>query len=275
MTSLTRSEPRVVVVTGATGGLGRSFARHYASQGMTVVLVARNTSALDTQAAQLRAQYGVEAIPMAADLTTPDGLDNVARYCAEHRVDFLINNAGIAFTQAFADLPASALREEIMLDFHAQIMLTHAALPQMLTRHSGSVVLVASLAGLIPADGDAGYVASKAGLIGFATSLNLRYRRDGVSVVAVCPGFVRTNIYQASGARDPELPPWMWSTPQRTVELSARHLSRGRKRIVIPVLRDRLLLTGWRLLPAALQGAIAHALYADTTSRAAPTNGCT
>lgn len=263
MSSTSHPTPAVALITGATGGLGRAFAAHYGSNGADLVLVARTKDALEEQAHDLQSRHGIAVTTISADLATPEGLGEVTDYCAKHRVDALVNNAGIGFPKALGDLPVEAVRRELVLDFHAPVMLAHAVLPQMLARGSGLIILVASLAGLIPADHDAGYVAAKAGLIGLARSLHHRYGHDGLSVAAVCPGFVRTGIYRASGAVDPELPSWMWSSPQLTVAASMRHLAKGKRRVIVPSFRDRLLLAGWRILPEGLKSVAARAFYGD------------
>lgn len=254
----------VVLVTGATGGLGAAFAEYFASRGWAIVLSARNCEALDRLAQKLRADHGARVEVVAADLTTSDGIAMLTGYCTTHRVDAVINNAGAAHTRPFAALPREVIEQEILLDFHAQVMITHAVLAQMTQRGRGWIVIVASLAGLIPADDDSGYVAAKAGLIGLAESLHYQLSNTGVQVTALCPGFVRTNIYRAAGDHDPDLPAWMWSTPERTVTHGMRRLIRTRKAIVVPERHDRLLLAGWRLLPKALRTRTAQAMYEPT-----------
>lgn len=182
----------VVLVTGATGGLGAAFAEYFATRGWAIVLSARNPEALGHLAQKLTASHGARVEVVAADLTTRAGIITLTSYCTTHRVDAVINNAGAAHTRPFAALPREVIEQEIVLDFHAQVMITHAVLSQMTQRGRGWIVLVASLAGLIPADNDSGYVAAKAGLIGLAESLHYRLSNTGVQVTALCPGFVRT-----------------------------------------------------------------------------------
>ncbi|MGN6037143.1 SDR family NAD(P)-dependent oxidoreductase [Brevibacterium casei] len=260
MTSIVRTGP-VVLITGATGGLGAAFADYFARRGWTAVLSARDPATLERLARRIEARHGARVETIPADLTTAAGIATITNYCTTRRIDAVINNAGAAHTRPFAVVAREAIEDEIVLDFHAHVMITHAALGQMVRRGTGTIVLVASLAGLIPADDDSGYVAAKAGLIGLAESLHYQLSTTGVRISALCPGFVRTNIYRAAGDTDPDLPSWMWSTPERTIARGMRTLARKNTPIIVPEHHDRLLLTAWRLLPTFLRARIARTMY--------------
>ncbi|MCS6710568.1 SDR family NAD(P)-dependent oxidoreductase [Brachybacterium sp. EF45031] len=106
----------VVLVTGATGGLGAAFAEYFASRGWSIVLSARNCEALERFAQKLTADHGARVEVLAADLTTSDGIATLTGYCTTHRVDAVVNNAGAAHTRPFAALPREVIEQEIVLD---------------------------------------------------------------------------------------------------------------------------------------------------------------
>ncbi|MFJ6654456.1 SDR family NAD(P)-dependent oxidoreductase [Microbacterium sp. NPDC091313] len=243
--------PRTAVITGASSGLGAEFARQLSARGMAVVLVARDREALEGVAAEIRGRGGTAEV-LAADLLAPRQRERViARLTdAEHPVDMLVNNAGYGLPLAFE---RNDVEEEVRhLDLHVEVpmRLMRAALPAMLARGSGRIVNVASVAALVPRGT---YGAVKSWLVSFSRWANVRYRPSGVSVTAVCPGFVHTNFHERLG-----LPPGqegvsagMWLDAPDVVREALRDVARGRS-VSIPSLRYKALVAVSRLLPDAV-----------------------
>lgn len=252
--------PQVAIITGASSGIGYAFAEHYAAAGYELHLIARRTLPLKATAQRLQSQHSVTVRTLSADLTTKEGLSVVLQHCHDQNPTVLINNAGIAYTDSFSSLTQDALERELQLDFTAQILLTKSVLPQMQQCRQGTIVLVSSLAALIPADNDSGYVAAKAGLNAFAESMHHQMAPSGVHIVATCPGFVRTNIYQAAGSSDPAIPRWLWSTPTSIVQNTLRRVGKGRA-VILPRWHDRALHRMWTLIPRKVKGVIARRMY--------------
>jgi short-subunit dehydrogenase len=183
------------MITGPTAGIGHSFATQLAARGHDLVLVARNAERLEQVAAELRASYGVEVEVMTADLVDRGQLASVeARLADRDRpVDLLVNNAGFGLKQRFLDNPVEA--EHAMLDVlvTAVLRLSHAALGPMSERGAGGVINVSSVAAFLPRGT---YAAAKAWVNSFSEWAANEYRGQGVTVMALCPGFTKTEFHE-------------------------------------------------------------------------------
>ncbi|KAA9111039.1 SDR family NAD(P)-dependent oxidoreductase [Microbacterium rhizomatis] len=243
---------RTALITGASSGLGAEYARQLAGRGAALVLVARDRSALDALAAEIRADHHVAVEVMAADLLHERQRAKVVSRLTDtgHPIDVLVNNAGFGLPLAFE---SNDIADEVRhLDLHVEVpmRLTHAALGPMLARGSGRIINVASVAGFLPRST---YGACKGWLISFSRWANGRYRARGVTVTAVCPGFVHTNFHERLG-----LPPgeegvasWMWLSAPDVVSESLRDAARG-KAVSIPSLRYKAIVAVSRLVPPAI-----------------------
>jgi short-subunit dehydrogenase len=236
------------MVTGASSGLGAEFARQLAARGADLVLVARDRDALAVVAAEVGERYGVEAEILSADLLSAEGLAAVEARAAG--VDLLVNNAGFGLDLAFEQNPIDAEVRHLRLHVEAAMRLSRSALPAMLERGSGRIVNVASVAGFVPRGT---YGAAKGWLISFSRWANVVYRPRGVSVTAVCPGFVHTNFHERLGLPPGQegVPPGMWLDATTVVREGLRDAARGRS-VSVPSWRYKVLVTLSRLLPDGL-----------------------
>lgn len=237
---------RTALVTGASSGLGAEFARQLAARGADVILAARDRAALAAVADGIRSTCGSNVEVLAADLLDADDLRAVeARVAAG--VDLLVNNAGFGLDLSFE---ANDIADEVRhLRLHVEVAmrLTHAALPAMLARGSGRIVNVASVAGFVPRGT---YGAVKGWLISFSRWANVAYAPRGVTVTAVCPGFVHTNFHERLGLPPGQegVPPGMWLDAETVVREGLRDAARGRA-VSIPSWRYTLLVAASRVLP--------------------------
>ncbi|WP_067804490.1 SDR family NAD(P)-dependent oxidoreductase [Actinomadura formosensis] len=183
---------RTALVTGASSGIGESFARLLAGRGTGLVIVARRAELLDGLARELVERYRVAVEVVAADLTDPAQRAEVEGRLRAEPVELLVNNAGYGAFGAFAELPLDEHLAQIELNVAALVRLTHAALPGMIARGRGGVLNVASMAGFAPSPGSATYGATKAYVAAFSESLHSEVAGKGVHVTALCPGFTRT-----------------------------------------------------------------------------------
>jgi uncharacterized protein len=243
---------RTALVTGASSGLGAEFARQLAARGMDVVLVARDADALDALAASLRERHGVGAETLVADLLDPPQRDGVAARLAdaERPVDLLVNSAGFGLALSFEDTPVEDEARHLALHVEVPLRLMRAVLPGMLARGSGRVVNVASVAGFVPRGT---YGAAKAWIISFSRWAHVRYREQGVTFTAVCPGFVHTSFHERLGLPPGRegVPRWMWTDAPAVVSASLRDVARGRS-VSIPSLKYKALVALTRVLPDGL-----------------------
>ncbi|WP_394940578.1 SDR family NAD(P)-dependent oxidoreductase [Psychromicrobium sp. YIM B11713] len=205
-----------VLITGATAGLGAEFAQQLAAQGHHLVLVARNQERLEVKAIRLRQDFGVEVEVISADLQAPSGIELVSTRLQQEQapVSMLINNAGFGLTKSFEKNTVQEESDHLQLLVATPMLLMHAVLPGMLSRGEGKIINVASVAGFIPR---ATYGACKAWLISFSRWANVQYSAQGVTVTAVCPGFVHTEFHQRMNASTDGIPNWMWLNADRVV----------------------------------------------------------
>lgn len=230
------------LVTGASAGLGAAFARALAAEGYDLVLVARDEARLTSLAGEL----GGTPVVLPADLTTDDGL---AR--AEERlgtgVDLLVNNAGIGLGSSVPRAAPDDLDRELALNVRAVLRLTRAALPPMLERKRGEILNVSSVAGYMAVPGSA-YGATKAWVTNFSESVGLGVRRHGVRVMALCPGYTRTEFQQRAGIDRRRIPDWLWLSADDVVRTALRDLRRGRY-VSVPDWRYKAAVLGLRYTP--------------------------
>jgi short-subunit dehydrogenase len=232
------------LITGASSGIGASFARRLARRGYHLILVARREERLQTLAAELRQQDRASAEVLVADLSEPSGIQQVEqRIAGSVPIDVLVNNAGFGTYGPFAEV--SQDRHEDMINVHitATVRLCRAALPQMLKRSRGAIINVSSVAAFFPLPGNANYAASKAYLVTFSEALHRELTGSGVKVQALCPGFTVTEFHDTPEYADferSEVPKALWMRPEDIVAASLQSLRRNQV-ICIPGWRYRLL----------------------------------
>lgn len=183
----------VALVTGATAGIGRATAFALGRAGYRVGVCARTAGSVDALVAELRAE-GITAAGRAADVGRAEAVEALVEAVATELgpVDTLINNAGIAIIRPLTELSVEEWDATMATNLRSLFLVTRAVLPGMLERRSGIIVNVASLAGRNPLVGGTAYAASKHAVLGFSKSLMLEVRKDGVRVLAICPGSVNT-----------------------------------------------------------------------------------
>jgi uncharacterized protein len=238
------------LVTGATSGIGAAFVRELARRGYGLVLVARDEARLAAQAAQLRIDHGVAVEVLAADLATEEGCAAVSGRLDDQQppVDLLINSAGMSLNTPFLRSSAPAEARLLAVNVHAVMRLTLAALPGMVQRRRGAIVNVSSVSGFGAAMPGSTYPASKAWVTNFTESVGLSVSRFGVRVMALCPGYVRTEFHQRAGIDMTKTPAWLWLDADRVARDALRDLERGRV-VSVPAWRYKALAAALRHLP--------------------------
>jgi uncharacterized protein len=238
------------LVTGATSGIGLSFAHQLAERGHDVVLVARDRARLENVSDALRSTYGVGTEILVADLSDRAETGKVAERVADRArpVDLLVNNAGYAMKKRFLDNDIS--EEEAVFDVlvRAVLVLSHAAAGAMRERGHGAIVNVSSVAGFITSGT---YSASKSYVTVFTEGLAAELKGSGVTATALCPGFTRTEFHQRARLNMSSLPEFLWLDADRLVRDCLDDVARGRV-VSVPGAQYKAVVAGLRLLPRAL-----------------------
>jgi hypothetical protein len=241
------------LVTGPTVGLGLAFARALAARDHDVVLVSRDQTRLESVSAELRGAYDARTEILPADLAVTTEAVEARLRSADSPIDVLVNNAGFGLREPFLD--SDIADEERMLDVlvRAVLRLTHAALPGMVERSRGAVVNVSSVAGWVPRGT---YSAAKSWVTAFTEGLASQVAGTGVRMMALAPGYTRTEFHDRAHIDMASLPSWMWLDADGVVETALRDLQKG-KTISVPGSVYKLARATMPLLPRRWVRAIA------------------
>jgi uncharacterized protein len=199
----------LALVTGATSGIGKAFADRLAADGYDLIIVGRRKDRLE-EFALAHPDTGVTVV--AADLSTDDGIDTVANYCASRPLTMLVNNAGVAHYMPLGDLSADQARELVKVKVLATVMLSRAAVGGMVERGIGVII---NVAGMIAFSGPAPssvmprravYAGTLANIVAMSQTLSAELEGTGVKVHVVCPGVVATEFHTRQGMDLSEVP---------------------------------------------------------------------
>ncbi|MDI1461760.1 SDR family oxidoreductase [Catellatospora sp. KI3] len=245
--------PRTAVVTGATAGIGRAFAVRLASDGWDLVLVARDEVRLAEFTEALTRTYGIRAGFIAADLATAAGCELVEARLRDTSkpVELLVNNAGLSLNTPFLQSTVEKELHLLAVNVEAVMRLTLAVLPGMVARRRGDVINVSSVAGFGAAMPGSTYPASKAWVTNFSESVALSVAHHGVRVLALCPGFTRTEFHDRAGINMTKTPDWMWLQAPEVVSDALRDLRRGRT-VSVPNWKYKVVVSFMRHSPTRL-----------------------
>lgn len=234
---MVRYRGRTALITGASSGIGESFARTLAARGMHLILVARSEERLQRLSDELSRHYGIKADVIATDLSQPDAAKCVKAAVQERAltVHLLVNNAGFAIYNHFERIDPERDHQQVMVNVSAVVDMAHAFLPDMVARGDGAVINVSSRGAFQPGAYFAVYGASKAFVLSFSEALWAEYRERGIDVLALCPGPVDTNFFNVVGRERRGLE--AKTSPDRIVAVALKALEQ-RKSFVIP---------GWRI----------------------------
>ncbi len=217
---------KVVIITGASSGIGLEAAKEFASKGCKVVIAARRAEKLK----ELEKEIGSDVLSVQCDVSKEDDCKKLIQSAVDNfgKVDILVNNAGVSMRALFKDLDLDVIKKLMDVNFWGTVYCTKYALPHILRTH-GSIVGVISIAGYKGLPARTGYSASKFAIYGFLDTLRIEHLKDNLHVMIFAPGFTASSIREealtADGARQGETP--RDETKMMSASECAKHLVRG------------------------------------------------
>lgn len=215
----------VALVTGASSGIGRSFAERLAAIGMDLVLVARRVQRLESLAAHLRTMHGVAVHVCPVDLAETNAAEQIAAVTASLDIGLLVSNAGFGLKGDHCANDPRAMTDMLMVNCHTPMQLTHAFIPRLRKRGKGGLILLSSVEALIGCPYSAAYSASKAFVRNLGEALWGELTPEGIDVLTICPGATDTEALARHGIDPATLADVM--PPDAVARLALENLSRG------------------------------------------------
>ena len=260
-------QDKIVIITGASSGIGRACAIEFASRGAHVVLAARQSSVLLELGTQLQQDFGIQTLAVTCDVSKEDDCRELIVSCLKRfgKIDILINNAGISMRALFLELDLSVLKTLMDVNFWGTVYCSKFALDSLL-QTKGSLVSISSIAGYRGLPGRTGYSASKFAIHGFMESLRVENLKTGLHVMLACPGFTASNIRNTaldiSGQQHGETS--MDEAKMMTAEEVAYRIAQGvlnRKRSLVMTNQGKLAVLMNKIVPAWVDKKV-YALFA-------------
>jgi uncharacterized protein len=230
------------LVTGASEGIGRVFAKRLASEGYAVTLVARNESKLKEAVAEVGSGAGF----VVADLSTPEGQAKVAAEIEKGNFQLLVNNAGVGTVGGFTDVPLEKQLAMLRLNVEALVRFSYVFLKN--AKAGDALVNVSSTLAFIPMPSLGLYSATKALVTSFTESLWFEQKSKGVFVMDLCPGVTSTRFQSNAGGSLDDLPKGMAQTPEAVVEFAMSALKARHSPTAISGIKNRLFAGMTRLM---------------------------
>jgi len=246
---------KTAIITGATSGIGASFAKKLASQGYDLFITGRRIDIIQKLADKLSKKYKIKVKIIIAELSNNNHIEKLVRFIHKLKnIDILVNNAGFGLFEYFSEVPIDDCEKMIYVHCLAAIKLIHAVIPKMIKQGYGSIINVSSLAAVCPVKKDAVYSGTKSFLNTFSESLNMELGNKGIIIQSLCPGFTSTDFHKKIKINSEDMKKlrhFKWMSADEVVEYSLKCL-RKNKVICIPGWRNRILVKLTSLLPKSL-----------------------
>jgi short-subunit dehydrogenase len=260
---------KVVVVTGASMGIGEAIAKVFADAGASVVLLSRDASR--AEGARHRVGHTDRTLALASDVRNREDVDRALALTLHHfdRVDVWVNNAGVGIRDSVADMEASACRELFETNFFGVIACLQAVIPAMREEGGGTIINISSVAGHIPVPFMALYSASKFALNALGKGARLELQRDHINVLTVCPGYVRTDfgehvVASRQGTVRPQSVQGI--TAERVAQAAYRGYRKRKREVVVPWTMIPVIKL-YQLFPGFVEWAMARAMRNSRESK--------
>lgn len=250
---------KVVVVSGASMGIGEAIAKAFATQGASVVLLSRDTAR--AEAARARIGFLDRTVALSCDVRNSEEIDRVLALTLHHfrRVDVWINNAGHGLLDSVAQMEMHACRDLFETNFFGALSAMQAVIPVMRQQGSGTIINVSSVAGHIPLPFHAAYGASKFALNAIGKAARIELKKDNIQVLTVCPGYVRTdfgrNAIRGKEMKTVRPDSVRGVTPDRVARATLRGYMAGKREVIVPWTMH-LPIKLYQLLPSVVEWAM-------------------
>jgi short-subunit dehydrogenase len=255
-------QKQMVLITGASSGLGLDLARLFAADGCNLVLTARREAELATLAAELSARHGVTCHRVCLDLGAPGAparlLDEAAVATGGANIDVLVNNAGFGLYGRFSEMELPRLMEMVHLNVTTLTDLSRRLLPGMLARRQGGILNVASTAAFQSGPLMAAYYATKAYVLSLSEAIAEEVSGSGVTVTCLCPGPTATGFQATAGISNLQMLKGPFMMTSAEVSRAGHEGFRAGRRVVIPGAMNKLAAQSSRFLPRRLMASIVH-----------------
>ena len=223
---------KTALITGASSGIGREFARYHARKGGDVIITARRAAELEALKTELETEHAVKVTTVPLDLGAPDGAQKLYAALNGQKVDILINNAGFGGQGAFIDRNLAADLSMIDLNVKALVSLTYMVAKDMVAGGGGKILNVSSTASYMPGPLQATYFATKAYVSSFSQALDAELRDKGVTVTALEPGYVETEFAAAADLEGTQLVAQKGATAASVAKFGYDAMRRGELRAI-------------------------------------------
>lgn len=194
----------IVLITGASKGIGKELANIFAKNGYSLILIARIESELINLQVELKNKYKCESKILSIDLSSKDSIDKIIATFTEDlsNIEILVNNAGFGCASKFTAMPEKTIMDMLTVNMNVLTMLTFKILPFMIAKKSGKILNVSSTAAFTPGPYMAVYYATKSYVLSFSQALYEEYKQEGIIVSTLCPGITRTNFQARAGMQN-------------------------------------------------------------------------
>ena len=264
---MTTTDNSWVLITGASSGFGEEFARQYAEQGHSLVLVARRLDRLQALAETLRRQYGIDVVVEQVDLSDIGAVTQLHRRLHEQNIaiDILINNAGHGLQGPFVDSPLTATLAMVQLDVASLTAITHVFAQDMRARRRGKILLVASLLAYQGVQNFAVYAAAKAYVLRLGEALHRELKREGITVTTLCPGMSNTGFAAAAQQKLTPMLKLLMMQSAPVVHTGIRALQAGRISVVAGWANKAMVILTWATPRWLHQAILSHAMNSSVS----------
>ena len=243
------------LVTGASSGIGMEIAKILASQNCDLIISARRKKELENLSKELTKKYGINCEVIVADLTKEKGIKSLIKNVKN--IDILVNNAGFGILGNHIDMPDERQLEMINLNILALTKLSHEFGKQMVENGQGRIMNVASIAAYISGPGFAVYCATKAYVLSYSRALHKELNGTGVTVTALCPGYVNTGFQEVAGMKLSKMENYTAIPANRVAKIAIKSMRKGKREVIAGIINKPLPLVT-RITPIWLQLAIVN-----------------